>query len=79
MDKKIIEIFRLVRELNRKGEKLSLRLDETGIEIDDKGNGFKSIISHHTQRIYFDSYWKKDYKDMVEGTLEVLRDRLKKI
>lgn len=77
MDKKIVEIFKLVRELNRKGESLSLQLDERGIDIRDNNNNFKQIIPHITGYIYFTSYWKKDYKDMIEGTLEVLRKRLK--
>lgn len=79
MDKKIIEILKLVSELNRKGEKLSFKLDEMAIDIFDKENDFKSIIPHRTNYIYFHSHWKDEYKNMVEGTLEALKGRLKNL
>lgn len=78
MDKKIIEIFKLVRELNRKGDNLSLNIAPRGIDIIDQSNDYKSILLE-PNTIYFDSYWKFKYKEMVESALKILKDRLKNL
>ena len=36
----------------------------------------KPIIPHWTHNIYFDEFWKDEYDDMVNGTLEMLKEML---
>lgn len=72
MDKRLIEIFKLVFLLNKKGKDLQLVLRDEGIDLMDEN--FESIIPHWTNNIYLDDFWKDQYDDMVNGTLEVLKE-----
>lgn len=74
MDERLIEIFKLVFLLNQNGKDLQLNLRGNAIDIIDKK--CNPIIPHWTKNIYLDEYWKDDYDEMVNGTLEMLKDML---
>lgn len=76
MDERILEIFKLVLLLNKKGLDLTLTLHETGIDLVD--SNCKSIIPYWTHQIYFDEFWKDYYEDMVNRTLEMPKEMLSK-
>lgn len=74
MDERLIEIFKLVFLLNQKGKDLQLTLRDCSLEVLDID--FNSIIPHWTDNIYLDEFWKDYYDDMVNGTLEMLKEML---
>ncbi len=74
MDKRLIEIFKLVFLLNQKGKDLQLTLRDCSLEIID--SDCKTIIPHWTGSIYLDEFWKDDYDNMVNRTLVTLKDML---
>lgn len=74
MDERLIEIFKLVFLLNQNRKDLQLTLRDKSIYITDKY--CKPIIPHWTNNIYLYEYWKDDYDDMVNGTLEMLKEML---
>lgn len=74
MDKRLIEIFKLVFLLNQNGKDLQLTLRDCSLEIID--SDCHNIIPHWTDNIYFDEFWKDEYDDMVNGTLEMLKGML---
>lgn len=75
MDERLIEIFKLVFLLNQKKHSdLKISLTNSGIDIVNET--CKSIIPHWTHNIYLDEFWKDDYDDMVNGTLEMLKGML---
>ncbi len=71
MDERLIEIFKLVFLLNQKGKDLQLTLRDCSLEVLD--TDFHSIIPHWTDNIYFGEFWKDDYDEMVNSTLEMLK------
>lgn len=75
MDERLIEIFRLVFLLNQKKHS-DLKMSLTDSSIDIMNETCKSIIPHWTNNIYFDEFWKEEYDDMVNGTLEMLKEML---
>ena len=74
MDERLLEIFKLVLLLNQKGKGLRLALRENGIDLVD--SNYENIIPYWTNNIYFDEFWKNEYDDMVNSTLEVLKKML---
>lgn len=76
MDERLLEIFKLVFCLNKKGFKLAITLRENSIDIID--SNFKGIVPHWTGSIYLDEYWDDEYDDMVNSTLEMLKEMLNK-
>ena len=75
MDERLIEIFKLVFLLNQKKHS-DLKMSLTDSSIDIMNETCKSIIPHWTHNIYFDEFWKEEYDDMVNGTLEMLKEML---
>lgn len=75
MDERLIEIFKLVFLLNQKKHS-DLKMSLTDSSIDIMNETCKSIIPHWTNNIYFDEFWKEEYDDMVNGTLEMLKEML---
>lgn len=74
MDERLIEIFKLVFLLNQNGKDLQLTLRDCSLEIID--SDCHNIIPHWTDNIYLGEFWKDDYDDMVNNTLEMLKEML---
>lgn len=75
MDERLIEIFKLVFLLNQKKHS-DLKMHLTDSSIDIMNETCESIIPHWTHNIYIDNFWKDSYDDMVNGTLEMLKEML---
>ncbi|WP_099327890.1 hypothetical protein [Clostridium paraputrificum] len=75
MDERLIEIFKLVFLLNQKKHS-DLKMHLTDFSIDIVNETCESIIPHWTKHIYLDEFWKNDYDDMVNNTLEMLKEML---
>lgn len=74
MDERLLEIFKLVFLLNQKGKGLILTLRKGGISLED--SNCINIIPYWTNNIYFEEFWKDEYDDMVNNTLEMLKEML---
>lgn len=76
MDERLLEIFKLVFLLNQKGKDLILTVRKAGINLLD--SNCTNIIPYWTSNIYFEEFWKDEYDDMVNNTLEMLKEMLSK-